>query len=208
MTAMPEQKSQAEYPGSTGFSVSDSRLVEETRRGDQSAFGDLVVRYERRLLRVILRIVSDRELARDLAQEAFLRAYERLDSFDTSRRFGPWLFRIAVNIAVDYLRKSRRRVRWTRLGEDTRAVVPDPRKTLDLQQEVRQVIDQLPEKYRIVLILRDLENFSTSEVAAILDREEATIRWRLAEAREKFHRLWTRRQDATTPAIKTSREEP
>jgi len=71
--------------------------------------------------------------------------------------------------------------------------VADPRQALDLEQEVRQVLDQLPEKYRTILVLRDLENFSTSEVAAIVNRREATIRWRLAEARTRFQRLWLRR---------------
>ena len=204
MTSMTEQKTQVEPSDSGVFPVNDARLVEETRRGDQNAFGELVVRYERRLLRVILRLVSDRELARDLAQETFLRAYERLDTFDTSRRFGPWLFRIAVNLAVDYLRRSRRRLRYTRLGEESRAVTEDPRETLDLQQEVWSVINQLPEKYRTVLILRELENFSTSEVAAILNRQEATIRWRLAEARGRFHQLWTTRQSKSNSSTKVS----
>ncbi|HID20972.1 MAG TPA: sigma-70 family RNA polymerase sigma factor, partial [Planctomycetaceae bacterium] len=155
---------------------------------------------ERRLMRVIYRFVQDRELARDLAQETFLRTYERLDSFDTSRRFGPWLFRIGANLTLDYIRKRKRRIRWTRfsVSPDKKPLdppVPDPRTTLDLQQEVRAVVEQLPEKYRTVLILRDLENFSTSEVAAILNRKEATVRWRLAEARERFQRLWLRRQE-------------
>jgi RNA polymerase sigma-70 factor (ECF subfamily) len=62
-----------------------------------------------------------------------------------------------------------------------------------LTQEVRKVMEQLPEKYRSVLILRDLENFTTSEIAAILNRKEATIRWRLAEARKQFKTLWVAR---------------
>jgi RNA polymerase sigma-70 factor (ECF subfamily) len=72
--------------------------------------------------------------------------------------------------------------------------VADPREALDLKQEVRRVLEVVPEKYRTVLILRDLENFSTSEIAAILHRKEATIRWRLAEARMRFQEAWQRRQ--------------
>ncbi|NOX54860.1 MAG: sigma-70 family RNA polymerase sigma factor, partial [Planctomycetes bacterium] len=191
MASVPEHelKSALRRSGSSA-SISDARLVEEARRGDKEAFGDLVIRYERRLVRVIYRFVQDRELARDLAQETFLRTYERLNAFDTSRRFGPWLFRIGVNLTLDYIRKRNRRIRWTRFSvrPDQKPLdppTPDPRNTLDLQQEVRAVVEQLPEKYRTVLILRDLENFSTSEVAAILNRKEATIRWRLAEARER-----------------------
>ena len=182
-----------------GGNVGDARLVEEVRRGDHSAFEVLVHRYENRLMSVLLRFVRDRELVRDLAQETFLRVYERLDQFDPSRRFGPWLFRIGVNLALDYLRKRRRRV-WPLLFSESRAekgpdpAVADPRTNLDLEQEVRRVLEDIPEKYRTVLVLRDLENFSSSEIAAILHRKEATIRWRLAEARMRFQEIWQRRQ--------------
>jgi RNA polymerase sigma-70 factor (ECF subfamily) len=195
--ADPETRSVDEYP--PGGTVSDARLVEEVRRGDHSAFEPLVRRYENRLMGVLMRFVRDRDLARDLAQETFLRVYERLDQFDPSRRFGPWLFRIGVNLSLDYLRKRRRRV-WPSLFSDSRAergpdpAVADPREALDLEQEVRRVLESIPEKYRTVLILRDLENFSTSEIAAILHRKEATIRWRLAEARMRFQEFWKRRQ--------------
>src|SRR4051794_19232014 len=81
-------------PEQDGAALSDARLVEDARRGDRDAFGVLVQRYERRLVRVLLRFVSEVELAKDLAQETFLRAYVRFDQFDPSRRFGPWLFRI------------------------------------------------------------------------------------------------------------------
>lgn len=180
-------------------SVHDARLVDAARRGDKDAFGSLVRRYERRLIRVLLRFVSDYELSRDLAQETFLRAYERLDQFDPSRRFGPWLFQIGVNLTLDYLRRRKRRGRWS-LFSDSPAERPpdpetvDPREQIDLSQEVQVVLDRVPEKYRSVLILRDLEGFTTSEIAAILNRKEATIRWRLAEARSRFQALWNKRQ--------------
>ncbi len=184
----------------------DARLVEAARKGDRDAFGDLVVRYERRLLRVIGRFVHDEDQARDLAQETFLRAFQRLDQFDPSRRFGPWLFRIGVNLTLDHLRRRKRRGRWalfTDLGRDAAPdpAVVDPRLSLDLRQEVRQVLEELPEAYRTVLVLRDLENFSSSEIAAILERKEATIRWRLAEARNRFEALWSRRQNGATTAL-------
>jgi RNA polymerase sigma-70 factor (ECF subfamily) len=127
-----------------------------------------------------------------------LRVFERLSLFDTSRRFGPWLFRIGVNLTLDYLRKYRRRGRWALFSESHPDRTPDPairdpRKESELKQEVHAVVDQIPDKYRTVLILRDLENFSTSEIAATLNRKEATIRWRLAEARDRFKKLWSKR---------------
>jgi len=148
---------------------------------------------------VILRFIRNVDTAEELAQETFLRAYERLDQFDPSRRFSPWLFRIGVNLTLDYHRKRRRR-RWTQLFTDRspdrwlEPVQADPRPEQDLQQEVRMVIEQIPEKYRTVLVLREMENFSTSEIAAILNRKEATIRWRLAEARNRFQEIWERRK--------------
>src|SRR5690349_16359897 len=85
----------------------DARLVERARQGDDAAFAALVGRYERKLLRVLGRLVQDEELARDLAQETFWKVYSRLDLFDTSRRFGPWLFQVGVNLGRDQLRRSR-----------------------------------------------------------------------------------------------------
>lgn len=176
----------------------EARLVDLARQGDQGAFGSLVTRYERRLLRVIQQFVRDVDLSEDLAQETFLRAYERLGQFDPARRFGPWLFRIGVNLTLDYLRRRKRRG-WLSLfsewqtDRDPDPACADPREALDLQQEVRRVLEQIPETYRTVLVLRDLENFSSSEVAAILGRKEATIRWRLAEARHRFEAVWTER---------------
>ena len=88
---MPGQKQHEaiETTFEPGSRVSDARLVEDARLGDQKAFGELVQRYERRLIRVILRFVRDPDSAEDLAQESFLRVYERLDQYDASRRFGP-----------------------------------------------------------------------------------------------------------------------
>jgi RNA polymerase sigma-70 factor (ECF subfamily) len=196
---MSDSEIGTDHPPQEGAALSDARLVEEARRGNQEAFGVLVQRYERRLIRVILRFVSDVEQAKDLAQETFLRVFSRLDQFDPSRRFGPWLFRIGVNLTFDYLRRKRRRGRWSVFTDywtsgNADPSRPDPRAALDTRQEVQAVLAQIPEKYRTVLILRDLENFSTSEIAAVMDRKEATIRWRLAEARNMFQRLWLKRQ--------------
>jgi RNA polymerase sigma-70 factor (ECF subfamily) len=187
----------------------EARLVEEARRGIQAAFGELVIRYERRLVRVIAQFVRDIDLAEDLAQETFLRAYQRLDQFDPARRFGPWLFRIGVNLTLDYLRKRKRRGWWSRFTDVSADRPPDPatadpRQALDLRQEVEAVLEKIPEKYRTVLVLRDLENFTTSEIAAILSRKEATIRWRLAEARQRFQELWMRRRDGGGPVAPLS----
>ena len=201
---MIKQDSATSDPVIEGSRASDARLVEDARLGDSDAFGELVKRYERRLIRVIMRFVRDPDLAEDLAQETFLRVYERLEQFDAARRFSPWLFRIAVNLTLDHLRRRKRRI-WGALFSDSGRdrwpdpSVDDPRTALDLRQEISRVIEQIPEKYRIVLVLRDLESFSTSEISAILNRREATIRWRLAEARNRFQELWQKRERLQEP---------
>lgn len=192
-------RTHSESDDSVMSQATDARLVDQARRGDADAFGQLALRYERRVIKVIRRFMPDQEMAMDLAQDAFLKAFDRLDQFDPSRRFGPWLFRIAVNTTYDHLRKIKRKGKWALFSEAGEDRVPDPeaadpRGEIDLSHEVRTVLDDIPEAYRTVLVLRDLEGFSTSEVAAVTERSEATIRWRLAEARRMFKDAWERRQ--------------
>ena len=181
----------------------DARLVEQARAGDDRAFALLVGRYERSLVRVLARLVHDQELARDLAQETFWKVYNRLDRFDTARRFGPWLFRIGVNLTLDSLRRNEPPPAVSLhqpTGDGGRAYdLPDadPRIRAELAQEVRFVLDKIPLAYRTILILRDLEGFSSAEVASIVGRREATVRWRLAKARDQFRDHWERRHDLT-----------
>lgn len=187
----------------SGTAASDAVLIERTRQGDDAAFGELVGRYEQRVLGVIGRMISDREMARDIAQEAFLRAYERLEQFDASRRFGPWLFRIAVNLSVDMLRRGKRRSLAVFSDAPSNrtpvATSDDLLPQQELAEEVRHILDGIPVKYRTVLVLRDLEGFSCSEVAAVVNRREPTVRWRLARAREMFRRQWLARNPIEPP---------
>jgi len=179
----------------------DARLVERARDGDDAAFAALVARYERKLIRVLARLVHDEELARDLAQETFWKVYTRLDRFDTARRFGPWLFRVGVNLGLDLRRRHDPipAASIDRPQEDGRGPLvladPDPRPREELAQEVRFVLDRIPVPYRTILVLRDLEDFSSAEVAAIVGRREATVRWRLAKAREMCRQQWRRRHE-------------
>ena len=180
----------------------DARLVERARGGDDQAFAVLVGRYERKLVRVLTRLVRDQELARDLAQETFWKVYNRLDRFDTSRRFGPWLFRVGVNVGLDLLRRhevppaasvsiDRPPAGWGAYD----LTDPDPRLRAELAQEVQFILERIPVRYRTILVLRDLEGFSSAEVAAIIARREVTVRWYLAKAREMFRNHWERREE-------------
>jgi RNA polymerase sigma-70 factor (ECF subfamily) len=183
--------------------LNDAWLVEHARHGDHQAFAVLVRRYERKLIRVLTRLVHQPEQAQDLAQETFWRVYTRLDRFDTARRFGPWLFRVGVNLGLDWLRSTKSEpppaASIDRTDGDGQAMFelsdPDPRAQAEVVQEVQFILERIPVSYRTILILRDLEGFSSSDVAAIVGRREATVRWRLAKAREKFREIWKRRQD-------------
>jgi len=210
-----EGLSHAHTSAATGGEVGDARLVESARDGDDQAFAVLVARYERKLIRVLTRLVRDEELARDLAQETFWKVYCRLDRFDTSRRFGPWLFRVGVNLGLDFLRRHEPPPTaslssfWfgNRAGADggdrsLDLLDPDPRLHAELAQEVQFVLEKVPASYRAILVLRDLEGFSSAEVAAIVDRREATVRWRLAKARDMFRELWERRQLAGDETVR------
>ena len=187
----------------------DAWLVESVRAGDDLAFATLVQRYERKLIRVLTRLVHDEELARDLAQETFWKVYTRLDKFDTARRFGPWLFRVGVNLGLDHLRRHEAPPASSldrSQAEGQRAYDlpdPDPRIQAELAQEVQYILERIPVPYRTILVLRDLENFSSAEVAAIIGRREATVRWRLARARDLFRDHWERRQELARRETKT-----
>jgi len=191
-------------------SLNDAWLVEHARHGDHHAFAVLVRRYERKLIRVLTRLVRQPEQARDLAQETFWRVYTCLDRFDTARRFGPWLFHVGVNLGLDWLRSSRNEpplsMSIDRTHADGRPIFepsdPDPRTQAELAQEVQFILTRMPVSYRTILVLRDLEGFSCSEVAAIVGRRESTVRWRLCMAREKFRDLWQRRQDGAQGTAK------
>jgi RNA polymerase sigma-70 factor (ECF subfamily) len=207
-----EAKSGVPAPVDSGelLNLNDAWLVEHARHGDHQAFAVLVRRYERKLIRVLMRLVREPEQARDLAQETFYRVYTRLDRFDTARRFGPWLFRVGVNLGLDWLRSTKSTPppaasidRTDANGQATFELPdPDPRIQTELAQEVQFVLGLMPVSYRTILVLRDLEGFSSSEVAAIVGRREATVRWRLAKAREKFREIWQRRQDGTQGEVK------
>jgi RNA polymerase sigma-70 factor (ECF subfamily) len=189
--------------------LGDAWLVERAKHGDQQAFAVLVRRYERKLIRVLVRLVQDPETARDLGQETLFRVYSRLDRFDTARRFGPWLFRVGVNLGLDWLRSRKSEtiasLSLDRAHHDGRPTLEpadaDPRVQADLVQEVQFVLERIPVAYRTILVLRDLEGFSSSEVAAIVGRREATVRWRLSKAREKFREVWQRRQEGAREVI-------
>ena len=173
--------------------LSDERLVELSLEGDEDAFGILVQRYQRRLAAFLSQLVGDMELARELSQEAFVRAWSALERFDPKYRFSTWLFRIAHNLGIDQLR--RRRLQTTSLyrtdseGDEVEVVVPDldkdPLGHLEnrvLASELRHIIDGLRPEYRELVLLRHFAGLSYQEIADFTEMPLGTVKNKLFRA--------------------------
>jgi RNA polymerase sigma-70 factor (ECF subfamily) len=168
----------------------ESFLIARARRGDPSAFEEIVRLYQRRVYGVALRIVRAHDVADDVTQEAFLRAWRSLDRFELGRPFGPWVCRIAANLAVNHVRSPRAREEGLPDGHaETRTNAPGPLGAL-LDAEGASVLEramgQLPQEQRAVLVLRVVEELSYAEIAETLGISPGTVMSRLFRARERL----------------------
>jgi len=173
--------------------LTDERLVELALDGDEEAFGILVRRYQRRLTAFLSQLVGDLELARELSQEAFVRAWSALARFDPKYRFSTWLFRIAHNLGIDQLRRRRLKTvslyRTDTEGTEVEVVVPDTEKDplghLEndaLASGLRQVIDELRPEYRELVLLRHFAGLSYQEIADFKEMPLGTVKNKLFRA--------------------------
>ena len=193
--------------------VSDElALVQAAKKGDDSAFEELVRRYDRNVFRIAQHITQNREDAEDVVQEAFLKAYGNLAQFQEQSKFYTWLVRIAVNEALMKLRR-RRPERTVSLDEDIKTEDDSlPREIADWspnpeqqysQSELREILSKtiqgLPPGFRTVFVLRDVEGLSTEETAAALDLSVPAVKSRLLRARlqlrDKLTRYFKRKGD-------------
>lgn len=174
-------------------SLADERLVELALDGDQEAYGVLVRRYQRRLTAFLSQLVGDLELARELTQEAFIRAWSALERFDPRYRFSTWLFRIAHNLGIDQLRRKRLQTvslyRTDSDGEELEMVVADLEKdplghleNRALADELRAVIDELRPEYRELVLLRHFAGLSYQEIADFKEMPLGTVKNKLFRA--------------------------
>ena len=173
--------------------LTDERLVELALDGDEEAFGLLVRRYQRRLTAFLSQLVGDLELARELSQEAFVRAWSALSRFDPKYRFSTWLFRIAHNLGIDQLRRRRLKTvslyRTDAEGDEVEVVSPDTEKdplghleNHALASELRQVIDELRPEYRELVLLRHFAGLSYQEIADFKEMPLGTVNNKLFRA--------------------------
>ena len=166
---------------------SDEELVEACQSGEASAFDILVARWEDRIRGAAFRFLGSEEEARDVAQEAFLRAYRALSSFKREARFSSWLYQIATNLCRDRLRRRRTRATVSLEAlEETGPVMVETRPGAherllerDLARAVRRAIDALPEEQREVVILKEYQELTFLEIAHALDVPVSTVKTRL-----------------------------
>ena len=188
--------------------VQEAELLAALRSGQEDAFERLVRTHSGRMLSVCRRILRNDEEAKDAVQEAFVSAFRGIGSFEGASQLGTWLHRIAVNASLMRLRSKKRRPEESLddllpgFTEDGHAR-NDPQdwspsalqmvETRETREFVRGCIDRLPEMYRVVLLLRDIEELDTSEAAEVLGVSEGVVKVRLHRARHALRRLFAER---------------
>lgn len=198
MKPRPEQHP----PAPPDDSNDDVRLVAAARDGDLSAFDELVRRHQGRIYALVYHMLGHKEDAEDVVQAAFLRAYRALPNFRGQSAFSSWLYRIAVNTALNHLKQRRRhaalslhelepaagldpafRELVTRTGPDREAQIAE------LQRKLNEALQQLSEKHRTVVVLHDIQGLQHDEIARIMGCSEGTVRSRLFYARQLLQGL-------------------
>jgi RNA polymerase sigma-70 factor (ECF subfamily) len=180
--------------------LDDSGVVAAFLAGDKRAFGELVERYQNRLLNFVYRTTGDRERAEDLVQETFIRVYRHLHRFDQTKKFSTWIYTIASNLAKNELRNrsrnplvlfqtikrnwdaDQRPLEW----EDNTYRPDDLYRKRHLREMVDRAVSKLPEHHRIVFVLRELEGKTYEEISEITGVNLGTVKSRLNRARNNF----------------------
>jgi RNA polymerase sigma-70 factor (ECF subfamily) len=182
----------------------DLALVSRAKAGDAGAFRALVVRHQRKVYAVALGIVKDPDVAWDVAQDAFVRVHEHLGELEGEGAFGSWVLRIASRLGIDSIRRERTGSRddiedvpedlLARGGEGilSTALGNDPRQNVlrrELAEKITEALEQIPEKHRTILVLREIEGLSYEELAERLEIQKGTVMSRLFHARKKMQSL-------------------
>ena len=171
----------------------EKKLLAKAKNGDQEAFGKLVERYQRRVYTVIYRFVRNHTEADDLAQEAFIRAFKAIGRFDLRYPFSPWMYRIAINLTLNHLKK--RKLQLVDVDLERRPSGNNPQTVMEqgeTRRKVHRAIAKLPLKLRQVLVLRVYEDWPYARIAEVLEIPVGTVMSRLARAREALkEELWS-----------------
>lgn len=174
----------------------DARFIEEALAGDSGAFGQLVCRYQDRLFNTLVHCIGSREEAEDVAQEAFIQAFVKLQTFQGRSAFYTWLYRIAFNILVSRRRRKRPEVSVDQARESTgnepEGTEEAPSERLERAERIAQVqaaLAGLQEEYRTVLVLREIEGCCYENISDVLDLPIGTVRSRLHRGRMQLREL-------------------
>jgi RNA polymerase sigma-70 factor, ECF subfamily len=169
--------------------VDDHQLIESALNGNSAAFGDLVRKYQDRLYHTMVHVTGSAEDAKDVVQDAFVKAFVKLDSFQRSSAFYTWLYRIAFNTAMSRQRRRRPTQSLEQVQDcghdppDTAAAPTDRLEQEELAGQVRAAMETLSDEHRTVLVLRDIDGCDYEAVAEILEIPLGTVRSRLHRAR-------------------------
>jgi RNA polymerase sigma-70 factor (ECF subfamily) len=187
-------------PG-TVLSLSDEDLMARVAEDDEKSFTELVRRFQGRVTNLISRVLNDRQCADDLAQEVFIRVFVHRRNYRRGSKFSTWLFTIAANLAKNEIRRRVRRRNWFSLDalqevlKDSAIQLADPTEGKErllereqLQEAVGRAIATVPEKYRLALVLRDIEGLAYEEIADVLGIPGGTVRSRINRARSMLKR--------------------
>jgi len=168
----------------------DAGLVERYLAGDVSAFDEIMIRYERQIYRVCYRFVGNRDDARDLAQDVFVKAFEHLSTFRRESSLKTWLYRIAMNHCINHVKKYSHE--FVEVDEQTGSVPPSIQSHLEAEEQrdqFRRLIKRLPPKQKAILELRINEQLSYDEIAKMSGRSVSTIKASVFFALEKLRKL-------------------
>ena len=176
----------------------EAAIVRKVLKGDTNAFETLVLEYEKNVYNIALRMTGNSEDASDMTQEAFIKAFNSLQSFRGDSKFSVWLYRIVSNVCLVFLRSRNRRPTVSLSvedddGEDTQLDVADESQSPELlldrkltRESVRRGLDSLPPDYRQILLLREIQGFSYEEISKALDLEVGTVKSRIFRARKRL----------------------
>ncbi|MGZ8810205.1 MAG: RNA polymerase sigma factor [Thermoanaerobaculia bacterium] len=174
----------------------DRMCVERCLRGDAAAFEEILDRYEKPVFNAIVRLGADREDARDLSQQVFLKIFERLDTYDPSRKFFSWLYRVAINETINHMKGHRA---WEPLSNALEYRHPTAEQELqasESEHEMQEALLALDPKYRLALIVRHFLDLSYEEAADVLSIPVKTVKSRLFTARQMLRAIIEGRRHA------------
>lgn len=172
--------------------MDEKDILARARRGDTDAFEQLVTCYEKRVYAIALRSTGCPEDAADITQEAFVRAWRSVETFRGESGFSTWIFRITINLCVDFARRKATQVPTRSLTglEEEERVIPDPAPTpeehlenAELRRELSEALSELSEEHRQIVLLRDVSGLSYTEIAETLKISEGTVKSRLSRGR-------------------------